>query len=145
MMIAVVAIIVIGPKDLPRALRTVGQWVGKARRVAGDFQDSVDDMVRESELDELRESANKIGTFDYDGPVDPTGGSRIADGQDTYGYDAAPVAPPHSFGVSAESGADAAAVDNAAAGDATEDDASATATTNASDRPTDEKSHGGAS
>ena len=61
--IALVALVVIGPKDLPRAMRTVGHWVRKIRLVARDFQSNLDDMIRESELDEARkavESTNAI-------------------------------------------------------------------------------------
>jgi sec-independent protein translocase protein TatB len=47
--IAAVAIIVIGPKDLPLALKAVGQWVAKARSLAREFQGSVDEMIREAE------------------------------------------------------------------------------------------------
>jgi len=47
--IAAVAIIVIGPKDLPLALKAVGQWVAKARGLAREFQGSVDEMIREAE------------------------------------------------------------------------------------------------
>jgi sec-independent protein translocase protein TatB len=53
MLVAVIALVVIGPKDLPRVLRTVGQWVGKARGVARQFRSGFDDMVRESELAEM--------------------------------------------------------------------------------------------
>jgi sec-independent protein translocase protein TatB len=53
LLVALVALLVIGPKDLPRVLRMVGQWVGKARRVAGQFRSGFDEMVRQSELDEL--------------------------------------------------------------------------------------------
>ena len=53
LVIAVVAILVIGPKDLPLALSTVGKWVGKARGVARQFRSGFDEMVRESELAEL--------------------------------------------------------------------------------------------
>ena len=53
--IALVALVVIGPKDLPKVLRTIGQWVGKAKRVSYEFKRHVDDMVRESELDEVRQ------------------------------------------------------------------------------------------
>ena len=52
--IALVALVVIGPKDLPKVLRTVGQWVGKAKRVSYEFRRHVDDMIRESELDDVR-------------------------------------------------------------------------------------------
>ena len=68
LLIAVVAIVVIGPKDLPKALRTVGQWMGRARRVAREFKDSVDDMVRESELDELRRETERMSRFTIEEP-----------------------------------------------------------------------------
>ena len=77
LLIGVVALVVIGPKDLPRALRTVGHWVGRARTVAREFQFQIDQMVRESELDEVRKTMaaaasgnpNKI----LKDVVDPTG------------------------------------------------------------------------
>lgn len=53
LVIAVVAILVIGPKDLPLALSTVGKWVGKARGLARQFRVGMDDMVREAELKEM--------------------------------------------------------------------------------------------
>ena len=53
LVIAVVAILVIGPKDLPLALSTVGKWVGKARGVARQFRMGMDDLVREAELKEM--------------------------------------------------------------------------------------------
>jgi sec-independent protein translocase protein TatB len=56
LVIAVLALIVIGPKDLPGALRTVGQWVRKARSLAREFQSGIDEMVREAELDEARKT-----------------------------------------------------------------------------------------
>lgn len=54
-LIAVVALIVIGPKDLPKVMRTIGLWTRKIRAMAGDFQRGVDQLARESELDELRQ------------------------------------------------------------------------------------------
>ena len=48
-----VALVVIGPKDLPRVLSAVGKWVGKARGVAAQFRSGFDDLVRESELADL--------------------------------------------------------------------------------------------
>ena len=66
LMIAVVAIVVIGPKELPRALRTVGQWVSKARAMTRELQASVNNMIAETELDDLRESANSISNFSDD-------------------------------------------------------------------------------
>ncbi|SNB61534.1 sec-independent protein translocase protein TatB [Arboricoccus pini] len=59
LVIMVVALIVIGPKDLPKVIREVGKWTGKARSIARDFQRSFDDMVREAELDEIRQSLDK--------------------------------------------------------------------------------------
>lgn len=53
LLVAVVALLVIGPKELPRVLRTVGHWVGKARGVARQFRAGFDEMVRESELKEM--------------------------------------------------------------------------------------------
>ena len=53
LVIAVVALIVIGPKDLPRVMRTVGNWVGRARGMARHFRSGIDTMIRESELEEM--------------------------------------------------------------------------------------------
>ena len=53
MLVAFVALIVIGPKDLPKAMRVVGYWVGKARGVARQFRQGFDSMVREAELEEM--------------------------------------------------------------------------------------------
>jgi sec-independent protein translocase protein TatB len=52
--IALVVIIFIGPKELPGVLRTLGQWVSKARAMAREFQDGLEDMARESGLDEVK-------------------------------------------------------------------------------------------
>src|SRR3954470_10662948 len=54
MVIGAVALIVIGPKDLPRALRTVGQMTGKIRRMAAEFQGQFNEAMREAELDEVK-------------------------------------------------------------------------------------------
>ena len=53
LLIAVVALLVIGPKDLPKAMRVVGYWVGKARGVSRSFRQGFDNMVREAELEEM--------------------------------------------------------------------------------------------
>ena len=52
-LIALVALVVIGPKDLPKAMRVVGYWVGRARGVARQFRSGFDAMVREAELEEM--------------------------------------------------------------------------------------------
>lgn len=51
--VAVIALLVIGPKDLPKAMRVVGHWVGRARGVARQFRAGFDTMVREAELEEM--------------------------------------------------------------------------------------------
>jgi sec-independent protein translocase protein TatB len=53
LLIAVVALVFIGPKDLPRAMRTVGRWVGKVRGMARHFNAGIEAMVREAELEEM--------------------------------------------------------------------------------------------
>lgn len=53
LLVAVVALLVIGPKDLPRAMRVVGKWVGRARGIARQFRSGIDTMIRESELAEM--------------------------------------------------------------------------------------------
>ena len=51
----IVAIVVIGPKDLPLALRTAGRWIGKIRRVSGHFRAGIENMIREAELQEMEQ------------------------------------------------------------------------------------------
>jgi len=53
LLVALVALVVIGPKDLPRVMRTVGHWVGRARGMARHFRAGFDEMVRQSELEEM--------------------------------------------------------------------------------------------
>jgi sec-independent protein translocase protein TatB len=61
MVIAVVAIVVIGPKDLPRVMRLVGRWSGKMKRMARDFQGQFNEALREAELDDVRKDIVEIG------------------------------------------------------------------------------------
>lgn len=76
-LIAVVALVVIGPKDLPRVMRVVGQWTRRARAIAREFQGSLDQMMREAELDEVKRHIDRASSFDVDHEirrtVDPTG------------------------------------------------------------------------
>lgn len=53
LLVAIVALLVIGPKDLPLALRTAGKWIGKVRRMSGHFRAGVETMIREAELAEI--------------------------------------------------------------------------------------------
>ncbi|MGQ4272642.1 Sec-independent protein translocase protein TatB [Terrihabitans sp. B22-R8] len=60
LLVAVVAIVVIGPKDLPAALRQAGKWMGAVRRMASEFQGHVNEAMKEAELDELRQELNDL-------------------------------------------------------------------------------------
>ena len=80
LIIAVAALIFIGPKDLPRVMRTVGYWVGRARGMARHFTAGVETMMREAELEEMekkwREENERImreypPTGDYPDPPPP--------------------------------------------------------------------------
>src|ERR1051325_10947625 len=77
MLIGVVALVVIGPKDLPRALKIAGFWVRKARTLSREFQSSIDQMIREAELDEVRQELKKASEFDLEregkSAIDSTG------------------------------------------------------------------------
>ncbi len=53
LLIVVIAIVLIGPKDLPLALRTAGRWLGKIRRVSGHFRSGIETMIREAEMEEM--------------------------------------------------------------------------------------------
>lgn len=54
LVIAIVALVVIGPKDLPQAFRVLGQWMAKARALARDFQGHVDDLMREADMQDMK-------------------------------------------------------------------------------------------
>lgn len=77
LVIGTAAIIFIGPKELPGALRTAGQWMGKARALAREFQNSIDDMIRESELEKIKSEVDKLGNTDLqrqiENTIDPQG------------------------------------------------------------------------
>ncbi|BBK43765.1 hypothetical protein STVA_37850 [Allostella vacuolata] len=80
--IAVVALVVIGPKDLPRVLRTVGQWIARARAVARDFQSSVDEMAREADLQDVKKQLDELRSTNVseliEKHIDPKGEMRQA-------------------------------------------------------------------
>jgi len=77
LLIGVIALVVIGPKDLPAALRVAGVWMRKARMLSREFQSSVEQMIRDAELDEMRQQLKKASEFDlnreFQKTVDPTG------------------------------------------------------------------------
>lgn len=77
--IAIVALIVIGPKDLPKMLRQLGRFVGKMRSMADDFRSAFDDMARQSELDDLRK---EVEALRQNQPLDSVGHQMKSIGAD---------------------------------------------------------------
>ena len=76
LIIGVVALVVIGPKELPGALKTFAYWMKQARKLAREFQSGVDDMIRQAELDEAKqavEDARRKINSDIENAIDPTG------------------------------------------------------------------------
>ncbi|HET9273389.1 MAG TPA: Sec-independent protein translocase protein TatB [Methyloceanibacter sp.] len=71
LVIGVVAIIVVGPKDLPKLMRGIGFYAGKLRRAATDFQRQFEEAMRESEMEEVRKSIEsvKVEGRPFDQPV----------------------------------------------------------------------------
>ena len=99
LLIVIVAVIVIGPKDMPMALRTAGRWIGKVRRVSGHFRAGIDAMVREAEMEEMEKkwrAQNEKVMRDH-----PNGGPAM---EPTGAY------PPHLSGTPAPAAAEAALV-----------------------------------
>lgn len=72
MLIGIVALVVIGPKDLPRAMRLAGFWLRKARTMSREFQSSIDQMIREAELDDVRNELKGATDFDIAGDLQRT-------------------------------------------------------------------------
>jgi sec-independent protein translocase protein TatB len=68
--IGVVALIAIGPKELPTVLRTVGQWMGKVRRMASEFQGQFQEAMREAEFAELKKQVDGIGESSTFNPLE---------------------------------------------------------------------------
>ncbi|MBD0275548.1 MAG: twin-arginine translocase subunit TatB [Acetobacteraceae bacterium] len=79
-LIAVVALVVIGPKDLPEAVRGVARGIQKLRRMAGEFRSQADELVREANLEELRQQIHDIRNFnvrdEFERAVDKDGSLR---------------------------------------------------------------------
>jgi len=68
--IAAVALVLIGPKDMPVAIRSITGMIKKARRMAGEFQTHVDEMLREADLHEVRQQIDEIRNFDIKGEIE---------------------------------------------------------------------------
>ena len=73
LVVGVVALLVIGPKELPGVLRMVGQWMGKVRRMAADFQGQFQEAMREAEMADLKKQVDDIAdsTRDFTADFDP--------------------------------------------------------------------------
>jgi sec-independent protein translocase protein TatB len=69
MVVAIAALVFVGPKDLPLVLRRVGQFTAKMRGLAAEFRASFDEMARQSELDELRKEVEALRRGDYTRPI----------------------------------------------------------------------------
>jgi len=84
--VAIAALIFIGPKDLPAAMRTVGRWVGKVRGMARHFHTGVEAMIREAELEEMekkwREENERI-MREYPALPDDSNAERPASSDET--------------------------------------------------------------
>src|SRR6516165_2891929 len=72
LVIAIVALVVIGPKELPGLLRTWGKWMAQMRSMASEFRGHVDEMVRQSELDEVKKQLESTATGVDLQALDPT-------------------------------------------------------------------------
>jgi len=68
-LIGVVALVLIGPKDMPVAIKAVSSMVKKARRMAAEFQTHVDDMVKDADLHEMRDQIREIRSLDIRGSI----------------------------------------------------------------------------
>ena len=99
LVIGVLALLVVGPKELPRLLRTVGQWAGRARSMARDFQRSMDDVAREADLGDLAETRKIMGDMRAvrdeatQGLANPGGWARDAAAGEKAGPSGSPGAP----------------------------------------------------
>ncbi|MGC8468909.1 MAG: Sec-independent protein translocase protein TatB [Acetobacteraceae bacterium] len=112
-LILVVALIAIGPKDMPAAIRAVTDVIRKMRRMAGEFQGQVDELVREANLSEVRDSLNELRNIDvpgrirdtidadgtlrsaFDDPLAETHGEGTLEGEETIGLLGPPEPPAH--------------------------------------------------
>lgn len=87
-LIAMIALLVIGPKELPQVLRTVRTWLGAARGMAREFQGHVDDMMKDSGIDEVRKSIRDNTALHLDDLADQIDPDRkVRDAVDPKSYD----------------------------------------------------------
>lgn len=83
LVLAIIIIVVVGPRDLPKVMRAIGGFMRKARALAGQFQSDMDQLAREAEIDDLRKQARayqdkfRQPMREFDKLVDPTTGERV--------------------------------------------------------------------
>lgn len=88
LVVAAVALIVVGPKDLPILMRKLGQWIAKMRGLASEFRSSFDELARQSELDELRKEVDALRNTRLPDPLSnlqPTF-DEVSAGLDPHGF-----------------------------------------------------------
>ncbi|TAK98784.1 MAG: twin-arginine translocase subunit TatB [Rhodospirillaceae bacterium] len=69
-LIGLVAVLVLGPKELPQAMRTLGRFTRQARKLAGEFQTHVNDLMREAELEDIKRSVDQVSTVNVGAEID---------------------------------------------------------------------------
>jgi sec-independent protein translocase protein TatB len=139
LLIAVVAIIVIGPKDLPHAVRAVSQFVRQLRGLSREFRNGVSELVREAELDELKRQVQKVDPFEH---LDDLTSSSDPTRSLSEDWDPRQFARERKQHVSPEAPSTVDAVDRRAVGEAQPDDgggASDNAGENSASAPVDKK------
>lgn len=85
------AVIVVGPKDLPKMMTTVGRYVARARAMAAEFQRGFEDLAKETELEELKREIDRVGEGDILSSPPPI---RPNEDEDKPATSAAPDTPP---------------------------------------------------
>ncbi len=91
LVIAIVAILVIGPKDMPMALRTAGRWMGQVRRMSNHFRSGIDAMIREAEMEDMEKKwKERNAQIMQDHPGDEMTPLPPSDGQDAATQEPAP-------------------------------------------------------
>lgn len=112
--IALVALVVLGPKELPNALRTMSTLMKNARKLAGEFQSGVNEIIREADLDEARKKLQEVQSLNknqiqnaIEKAVDPGGEMKAAlTADDPTGPPRTEIKPPETKPLAVESGED---------------------------------------
>ena len=133
-LIAVVAVVVIGPKDLPDAVRGVARGIQKLRRMAGEFQGHLDEVVREAKLEDVRDQIRDIRNFDLKSTIEK---HVDADGEITRTFRDDPfrAPPPPTADAAPAAGTESSLPDGAPPVDATTPAPEVTAVSAAADTP----------